>query len=330
MTPRANLTNTAMATMTRFDVFNGDADGLCALHQLRLASPVDSVLISGSKRDIALLARVDAKAGDTVTVLDVSLAVNRDALVALLERGVFVRYFDHHHAGTIPVHPHLVANIDPSPSVCTAMLVDRHLNGAYRIWAVVAAFGDNLVKAAATLASPLALRRTQIDRLRELGETLNYNGYGDSEADLIVHPVALYRLLARHADPFAFMDLEPVFAELASRRREDIDRARTCTPTAAFAGATIHILPDEPWSRRVRGVFANEVANRLPDLAHAVLTPNAAGGYRVSLRTPARGADEFCLAFPTGGGRAVAAGINDLPTDRLPEFVRRLDQAFPG
>ena len=44
--------------MTHFDVFNGDADGLCALHQLRLAAPVDSVLVTGAKRDIALLQRV--------------------------------------------------------------------------------------------------------------------------------------------------------------------------------------------------------------------------------------------------------------------------------
>ena len=27
------------------DAFNGDADGICALHQLRLAEPVDSILI---------------------------------------------------------------------------------------------------------------------------------------------------------------------------------------------------------------------------------------------------------------------------------------------
>ena len=43
--------------MTRaIDVFNGDADGLCALHQLRLAEPLaDAQLVTGVKRDIALL-----------------------------------------------------------------------------------------------------------------------------------------------------------------------------------------------------------------------------------------------------------------------------------
>jgi hypothetical protein len=45
--------------MTHYDVFNGDADGICALQQLRLAEPGTSVLVTGVKRDIGLLARVD-------------------------------------------------------------------------------------------------------------------------------------------------------------------------------------------------------------------------------------------------------------------------------
>ena len=62
-----------------YDVFNGDADGICALHQLRLTEPRASVLVTGAKRDIALLDRVEAHAGDELTVLDVSLAVNSAA-----------------------------------------------------------------------------------------------------------------------------------------------------------------------------------------------------------------------------------------------------------
>src|SRR6185312_14929592 len=80
--------------MRSYDVFNGDADGICALHQLRLADPVDSELVTGLKRDIELLKAVPAERGDVVTVLDVSLDRNRAALAALLERGVRVRYFD--------------------------------------------------------------------------------------------------------------------------------------------------------------------------------------------------------------------------------------------
>ena len=47
--------------MTTIDVFNGDADGLCALHQLRLAEPRESVLVTGVKRDIALVERGRAR-----------------------------------------------------------------------------------------------------------------------------------------------------------------------------------------------------------------------------------------------------------------------------
>ena len=59
--------------MAYFDVFNGDADGICSLQQLRLAEPRESALVTGVKRDIALLKRVQAESGDEVTVLDVSL-----------------------------------------------------------------------------------------------------------------------------------------------------------------------------------------------------------------------------------------------------------------
>ena len=164
--------------MTHFDVFNGDADGLCALHQLRLAAPLESDLVSGPKRDIGLLARVPAQRGDVVTVLDVSLAANRDALMAVLDRGASVRWFDHHYAGEIPRHPRLSAHIDPSAGVCTAMLVDRCLDGAHRIWAVVAAFGDNLrsachraggparADAGAARAASRAGRDAELQRLR--------------------------------------------------------------------------------------------------------------------------------------------------------------------
>ncbi|WP_363153578.1 hypothetical protein [Thiobacillus sp.] len=60
--------------MPLIDVFNGDADGLCALHQLRLADPADSELVTGPKRDISLLKRVQAHAGDRITVLDIALS----------------------------------------------------------------------------------------------------------------------------------------------------------------------------------------------------------------------------------------------------------------
>ena len=67
--------------MRRIDVFNGDADGLCALRQLRLAEPAASELVTGVKRDIALLERAEvgrAGPGDLV-----SLVGSREAALAL-------------------------------------------------------------------------------------------------------------------------------------------------------------------------------------------------------------------------------------------------------
>ena len=317
--------------MSHYDVFNGDADGLCALHQLRLETPVAATLVTGAKRDIALLQRVPAQPGDDVTVLDVSLAVNRSDLMALLERGARVQYFDHHYAGTLPSHPDLRLTIDTSPAVCTGILVDRHLRGRQRIWAVVAAFGDNLVTSAVELATSLPLTPSHLDRLRELGETLAYNAYGDSEDDLIIHPRMLYQKMRRYADPFRFMDQEPIVARIAAARRRDLEDAASVSPFAELPHARIYVLPDAAWSRRVRGIFGNRLANERPRLAHAILTPNARAGYVVSVRAPAArgtGADAFCRGFAEGGGRERAAGIDHLPREALPDFMRRFDEAF--
>jgi hypothetical protein len=87
-----------------YDVFNGDADGLCALHQLRLGNPAPAELVTGVKRDIKLIDRVEASTGDHVTVLDISLDSNRKGLMRLLGAGASIEYFDHHYAGEIPTH----------------------------------------------------------------------------------------------------------------------------------------------------------------------------------------------------------------------------------
>src|SRR5439155_26137386 len=154
-------------------VFNGDADGLCALQQLRLAGPPagagQETLLTGVKRDIALLDRVAPAAGDACTVLDVSLDVNRTALVALLEAGVSVRYFDHHFAGEIPAHPGLDAHIDLSPNVCTSLLVDRFLDGRCRRWALAGAYGDSMTAEADALARAAGLGPEAAVRLKALG-----------------------------------------------------------------------------------------------------------------------------------------------------------------
>ena len=107
--------------MARYDVFNGDADGICALLQLRLAAPADSTLITGVKRDIDLLKQVVAAPGDEITVLDVSMDTNRAALDAALAAGAKVTYVDHHFPGEIPQHGNLTAHINTDASCCTSL-----------------------------------------------------------------------------------------------------------------------------------------------------------------------------------------------------------------
>lgn len=96
--------------MQIYDVFNGDADGICALIQLRLAEPCDSTLVTGVKRDIALAQRVPVDLPARVNILDVSLDKNREAVDALLAAGCSVFYVDHHFPGeTLPDAPSFTA-----------------------------------------------------------------------------------------------------------------------------------------------------------------------------------------------------------------------------
>jgi hypothetical protein len=307
----------------QFYAFNGDADGLCALQQLRLAEPGEAVLVTGVKRDIQLVRRVDAASGDRLTVLDVSLDQNRQEVADLLDRGVAIRYFDHHFAGALPDRGDFTSYIDTAPDVCTSVLVDRQLGGRYRQWAIAAAFGDNLPKVGASMAAAAGLDEETVVTLRDLGTYLNYNAYGETIADLHFDPHALAELIYPFEDPIAFVSESDTYVALREGYAADMERARALTPLSQVPGATMMLLPDAAWAKRAIGVFANELARALPGTALAILSPNAAGGFVVSLRVPPEaivGADEFCRRFDTGGGRRLAAGINRLPhgdMDRL-------------
>ncbi|HIN08760.1 MAG TPA: acetyltransferase, partial [Candidatus Poseidoniales archaeon] len=218
-----------MARMTHYDVFNGDADGICALQQLRLARPRTSTLVTGVKRDNALLARVNAGVGDTVTVLDVSYRRNGDDVERLLAAGARIRYIDHHDPGAVADHPRLETHIDTAPRMSTGLIVDRLLGGAHRDWAIVSAFGDNHLRLAARLCADAGLAPDEAEALRRLGIALNYNSYGLRVADLHVAPDALYRQMAPFADPLEFAR-QPLPRELWKNYRTDIARAEGTQP----------------------------------------------------------------------------------------------------
>lgn len=316
---------------TRYYAFNGDADGLCALQQLRLAEPGEATLVTGAKRDIALLRRIDAASGDTVTVLDVSLEQNRDDALRLLDAGVSLRYFDHHRAGEALRHPRLEVHIEEGADVCTSVLVDRYLGGRHRAWAAVAAFGDGLPALGTALARQAGLDEPATSLLDELGTRLNYNAYGEAISDLHFDPRSLAETMRPFADPLDFIRECPVHEALGARYEEDMRRARTLAPMRDLPGATIVVLPNEPWARRTIGVLANELAQARPESAVAILSPRADGGFSVSVRVPAKSAIDagaFCRSFDTGGGRKRAAGINHLPEEEIERFCARFASHF--
>lgn len=307
------------------DVCNGDADGLCALHQLRLATPCpEAQLITGLKRDIALLDRIADRTDSHITVLDIGLAQNRQALLQLLTQGNQVFYADHHAGGDVPADPYLEAHIDPSPRTCTSLIIDRLLAGVHRPWAIVGAFGDNLVEVAADLALHHGIKPEAMVQLRELGTLLNYNGYGLTQEDLLVHPATLYQEMRQYLAPLDLLGQSPVLAAIRRGYAEDRARAADCPPTANFPGGRVFTLPAASWANRLVGDFANQVARERPELAHAVLLCRPEGGFLVSVRAPLAtrcGADTLCRCFPTGGGRAAAAGINHLPQEQQEAFL---------
>lgn len=317
--------------MNVIDVFNGDADGICALHQLRLANPQESTLVTGVKRDINLLKNVKANRDDHITVLDISLDKNREGLQECLDAGANVIYFDHHFSGEIPNDQNLESHIDTDANMCTSLLVNEYLNSQYLAWAVTAAYGDNLFVAAEQAAKSLNLSREELEQLKLLGTCINYNGYGASLDDLIFTPEKLYQKIKPYSDPFDFINNESAYQVLVKGYHEDIAHAEALKAEYESDSHSIVILENEKWAKRVSGVFANQLAQENPNRAHAMLTKDNDNGFVVSVRAPLNnktGADVLCRQFETGGGRKAAAGINHLPQEEYEDFKVAFLSAF--
>jgi len=314
------------------DVFNGDADGICALVQLRLNQPRESELVTGIKRDINLLKQVKDGIDSHITVLDISFEKNVEDVQRLLQQGAKVEYIDHHRIGDIISHMNLKTDIDLSADVCTSLIVDRQLQGKYRAWAITAAFGDNLFDRAMQLGSESGFSQRELFSLKALGIYINYNGYGANVTDLFFEPAELYQKLTMYETPFEFLQQDKeTFNTLEQGYRNDMAMAEQCPIIHQTIDCIVIELPNEKWARRVSGVFGNELANANPDKAHAILTKKTEGDYLVSVRAPLNrkfGADELVSQFPSGGGRKAAAGINALPSETLPIFIDAFEKQF--
>lgn len=317
--------------MRHYDVFNGDADGICALQQLRLQTPKEAVCVTGLKRDIDLLNRIDVQAGDEITVLDISLDKNRDALDQALAAGARIFFADHHFAGELPEHENLDLHIDPSAETCTSLIVNQILGGSQARWAVVGAFGDNFDDAAIKLGKSIGLSERELTDYQQLGICLNYNGYGFELGDLMYHPAELFALVNPYQNPSDFIENEAGYRALHQQYQTDTALSHSAIPESKSGTTALYLLPNESWARRIVGVMGNDLAKDNPGRAHALLVDMGDGHYRVSVRAPystKSGADELCRQFETGGGRKAAAGINRLPETKLAEFSRQFQQAF--
>jgi hypothetical protein len=314
-----------------YDVFNGDADGICSLVQLRLSSPKNSKLITGVKRDISLLKKISPIKQDSVTVLDISMKKNYQELVDFLELGVKIFYADHHQSGDLLSHENFRSHINQSSNICTSLIINKYLSGKYQEWAIVGAYGDGMDKSARIIADKADLSKDDRAQLRLLGECINYNSYGASEMDLLYHPSLLYQLLKRNHNPFNFISNEAsVYNKLLDSYRSDISKAKDVSPEIENDNVSIIIFPDELWSRRIIGVYANLLMYSDKNRAHALMILNKNRDYLVGVRAPYNnksGADMLCSMFG-GGGRRGAAGINNLPKQDKNNFIKEFKRQF--
>ena len=321
--------------MSHFDIFNGDADGIIALLQLRLASPRKAELVTGIKRDISLVKKLNMtqlSGASKVTILDISMEKNVEALNQVLETGAQVFYADHHRAGDIPEVKNLNAHIDLDANTCSALIVDKLLNGQFHDWAITAAYGDNLIKVADELAKEAGLTPEQARQLKELGTLINYNGYGAHTDDLAFHPAELFTALVQYDSPFdCIADQASPYHKL--KAAFDADFARACSAAVLSESDLSYavLLEDAAWSRRISGTYGNHLANLAPQRAHIVVTTVDKDNYLISLRAPLNnkvGAGDICAQFETGGGRAAAAGINLLPKEHLPDLIAKVEAYY--
>ena len=310
----------------RVDCFNGDADGLCAIHIWRLHRGEADLTITGVKRDIELAKQIPYSA-EEINIFDVSHRVNAKALEPFHAKRANIHYFDHHKHDDLSRLSD--AYIDTDPGICTAMIVNQHFDQLHDDWAITAAYGDNLYQSAAAIAPMIPDQ--QRDVLRELGTLLNYNGYGDELSDLLMEPLDLYSAMAGHDSALEFALEHDSVSRLREGFAEDQAHAAAISPLECSDNIQAFLLPDQRWSRRISGTFANAKAREFPNRATAVITPDTRGTLTVSIRAPINapvGAAELAQQFPQGGGRAAAAGINQLSNDQLDSLLTKMKSTF--
>ena len=317
--------------MANYDVFNGDTDGIFAWHQLRLVHPRDATIVTGVKRDVGLVSRVNAGDGDLVTVMDVSHAKNRKDVQRLLDSGAIVEYFDHHDPSELIAHPNITYHINTEPNISTGLIVNSYVKGKNCLWSIATAFGDNHIELAINMAKSEGLDDEQINLLKQIGLVVNYNSYGQTADDLFYSPEEIAEAVkACGSDVFRFTEQSDIFSTLLENFSNDMASAGCQEPYSISENGVIYTLPNEVWTHRIMGSFSNHLVSTNKDLACAISVLNSDGTYRISVRSSINnphGAGDLCKKFG-GGGREKAAGINNLPESELEEFKEEFEGTF--
>ena len=317
--------------MANYDVFNGDTDGIFAWHQLRLVHPRDATIVTGVKRDVGLVSRVNAGDGDLVTVMDVSHAKNRKDVQRLLDSGAIVEYFDHHDPSELIAHPNITYHINTEPNISTGLIVNSYVKGKNCLWSIATAFGDNHIELAINMAKSEGLDDEQINLLKQIGLVVNYNSYGQTADDLFYSPEEIAEAVkACGSDVFRFTEQSDIFSTLLENFSNDMASAGCQEPYSISENGLIYTLPNEVWTHRIMGSFSNHLVSTNKDLACAISVLNSDGTYRISVRSSINnphGAGDLCKKFG-GGGREKAAGINNLPESELEEFKEEFEGTF--
>jgi hypothetical protein len=281
------------------DVFNGDADGLFAAHQLRLAEPgpdpAAGAVVTGLKREIACSNRIDVPAGRR----DATARASTSRSAATAPRSSACSRRARPCAGstttmpaTCPRHPRLRAHIDTAPETCTSLIVDRELRGAIG--------AGQWPRPSATTSAPSPTRSAAdagadrgrtgaAARTRRGGQLQRLRRDARRRADRAGGAVcAAGRVMPIRSTSFATTRSSPNWPRAGAA---DLAGAVQLRPWRQCGGGAVFVLPDEGWSRRVLGSFRQPAGRAFVDSAFAVLKARAEGGYLASVRAPAGAAE---------------------------------------
>ena len=120
--------------------------------------------------------------------------------------------------------------------------------------------------------------------LKEIGETLNYNGYGNEESDLTVHPKDVYLDIQKYRS-FQYKKMSEIYNKINTQMKLDEAELNSSEILHTSETGKIILLPDTKASIRY-SIYSNKQTTDNPSKAFAILTNINEDAYRISIRSP--------------------------------------------